>query len=56
MTQCSTNVTVVVEHCRSGQLAGVAAARHGRSIVQNISPAGFDAAIAALPGVPAHAP
>ena len=46
------NVTVVVEHCRSGQLAGVAASLGTvEQLVQNLSLAGFDAAIAAaLPG------
>ncbi len=46
------NVTVVVEHCRSGQLAGVAASLGTvDQLVQTISQTGFDAAIAAaLPG------
>jgi hypothetical protein len=42
------NVMVVVEHCRQGQLAGVAASLQGPTqLVENISLAGFDAALAA---------
>ncbi len=46
------NVTVVVEHCRNGQLAGVAASLGSvDQLVQAVSLAGLDAAIAAaLPG------
>ena len=48
------NVTVIVENCRDGQLAGVAATTAGRSaLIVAISAAGFDAAIAsAVPSGP----